>query len=87
MGEFADDAMDMCMDLAFETEDWGYIPHFRSHNPYRITCKFCGAKQLRWAQVEGKWRLFEKGGKEQDRLHNCKDHYTTLRRKKHEEVR
>lgn len=30
------------------------------------TCRYCGATELTWVQVDGKWRLFNGGS-----IHNC----------------
>lgn len=33
-----------------------------------IACKYCGEKELRWKQLNGKWMTHEKSGK----IHACK---------------
>jgi len=38
----------------------------RNHRQKNVTCNNCGKTRLRWKQVNGKWRLFEK-----NKPHRC----------------
>ena len=39
-----------------------------AYGPKIIKCKYCGLNNLRWAQINNKWKLINKEG-----IHMCKD--------------
>lgn len=65
MGEFADDIIDRAI---FRGCSWSMKRPKLRRKPREITCKYCGAKDLRWKNIEGgHWRVAEKNGT----LHLC----------------
>lgn len=48
-------------------------PIVRSQNAHDVTCKKCGARNLKWGETEHGWRLFsqERGVRNQKLEHQC----------------
>lgn len=57
-----DDYIDLA-DLYFEEDQF---------SEYRVTCKYCGATNLRWEKIENKWFLIELNIKLEEIKHICK---------------
>ena len=63
------------VDWGDPNDDWGYDPDpddylcTRKMPSCHIVCKFCGKRNLHWAEVDGKWRLYD----EDDMLHDCRN--------------
>lgn len=58
MGEFADALID-----AHIHEMWGFSPRRHRHPATRVTCQYCGKRNLRWQNIAGgAWRLFTPQG-------------------------
>ena len=71
MGSMADYYIELGMN-----QGWNPVgrdrPFVRS-NKHDVTCKKCGAKDLKWRAEEGRWRLYENERTDHNRLleHQC----------------
>lgn len=72
MGEMADYINEFIEDILWYAD--GYEPDREDEgirSPYRITCKYCGEKELKWEHVGYGWRLFCRD----DAIHDCKTYH------------
>jgi len=51
----------------FSEESYDY-----SHSEGKVTCKFCGCRNLKWVDDNGRWELAYTTGKLRGKFHICR---------------